>query len=109
MLNDFEDRRSFLRLARILDLKIINLDTNTEGKAKTHDISATGMGFITDTPLNREANLELLLYIPDNQEPVYAKGRVVWTNMIAPNTYRVGVSLDKVDFVDISRVLRIYT
>lgn len=109
MSNGFEDRRSFLRLARILDVKIINLDTNTEGKAKTHDISATGIGFITDTPLTTEANLELWLYIPDSQEPVYAKGRVVWTNMVAPNTYRVGVSLDKVDFIDISRVLRIDT
>jgi hypothetical protein len=67
------------------------------------------MGFITDTPLNREANLELWLYISDNQEPVYAKGRVVWTNMIVPNTYRVGVRLDKVDFINISRVLRIDT
>jgi len=109
MLNGFEDRRSFLRIARTLDVKIINLNTNTEGKAKTSDISATGIGFVTDTPLNTEANLELWLYIPDSQEPVYAKGRVVWTNMVAPNTYRVGVSLDKVDFIDLSRVLRMNT
>ncbi len=106
MPDGFEDRRSFLRLARILDVKIINLNTNKEAKAKTHDISASGIGFITDVPLNADASLELWLYIPDSDEPVYTTGKVVWTNMVAPDVYRVGISLDKIDFAGIARILR---
>jgi hypothetical protein len=102
-----EDRRNFLRFARILDIKIINIETNREAKAKTHDISANGIGFLTDIPLEQDASLELWLYIPDSDEPVYTTGRVIWTNMVAPNVYRVGVSLDKIDFAGISRILRV--
>lgn len=106
MPDDFEDRRSFMRLARVLDVKVVNLDANTETKGQTHDISADGIGFITDVDLSVEASLELWLYIPDSKEPLCTKGKVVWTKMVAPNAYRVGVHLEKVDFAGISRILR---
>jgi c-di-GMP-binding flagellar brake protein YcgR len=109
MPNDFGDRRNFLRLARILDVKIINLNTNKEARAQTHDISANGIGFITNVQFNTDTSLELWLYIPDSDEPVHTTGKVVWTKMVAPNVYRVGVNLDKIDFAGISRILRLNT
>ncbi len=101
-----EDRRSFMRLARFLHLKIVNRDTNTEAQAQTHDISANGIGFITDMQLKTDANLELWIYGQDASEPLYMTGKVVWTKMVAPNSYRAGVCLDKIDFAGISRILR---
>lgn len=98
-----------MRLARILDVRVINLDTNEESRVKTHDISASGIGFITDVPLNPGVSLELWLYIPDSNDPLYTTGKVVWTNMVSPSAYRVGVSLDKIDFTGISRILRVNT
>ncbi|MDD5155853.1 MAG: PilZ domain-containing protein [Candidatus Omnitrophica bacterium] len=95
-----------MRLARVLDVKVVDLDANKEAKGQTHDISADGIGFITDMSLDRDTNLELWLYIPDNAEPLYTKGKVVWAKMVDSNAYRVGVRLNKVDFAGISRILR---
>lgn len=107
MPQDFQDRRSFMRLARILDLKIVNLYTHKVTKGQTHDISGTGIGFITPAPLNIDTDVELWLYVPyNNSAPLSTRGKVVWTNIVASKLYRVGVSLDKINFSEISRILR---
>jgi hypothetical protein len=108
MPQDSQDRRSFMRLARILDLKIVNLYTHKVTKGQTHDISGIGIGFITPAPLNIDTDVELWAYVPySNREPLRTTGKVVWTNIVASKLYRVGVSLNKINFTELSRILRV--
>lgn len=101
------DKRSFVRFARIIPIRFKDCDKDEEGNGKTKDISAKGVGFVTDVALTSDVNLELWLYIPDNYEPLCAQGKVVWSSMIAPKTYRIGIDLTKVDFLGIARILKI--
>jgi hypothetical protein len=70
------------------------------------DISAKGIGLVANTELEAQVPLELWLEIPDKGDPFYARGKVIWSNMVTPDEYRVGVNLEKADLVGLSRVLR---
>jgi hypothetical protein len=102
----FEDKRIFERFSTRLPLKFLDLYSNKEGRGETLDISAKGIGLVANTELEAQVPLELWLEIPDKGDPFYARGKVIWSNMVTPDEYRVGVNLEKADLVGLSRVLR---
>jgi hypothetical protein len=103
----FSDKRIFERFAMRLPLRFLDPRSNTEGRARTQDISAKGMGLLSDVKLQPNTPLELWLEIPDHGEPLYTRGEVVWSKMVAPNEFRTGVNLEKADLMGLSRVLRV--
>jgi len=106
MYESIRERRRFVRFARILPVKFKDLDTQQEGKGQSHDISAKGIGFITDTPIPEKANIEIWLYVADNRNPISLRGKVTWSSAVGSNSYRIGVDLVEVDFLGIARALR---
>ena len=103
---NFEDRRIFARFPAKFPLKFLNLSSNAEGQAETYDVSAKGLGLISEERLHPNTPLEMWLNIPDRGEPLYTRGEVVWSNSLEPNKYRIGIELDKADLMGMSRVLR---
>ncbi len=103
---DFEDRRIFARFPANLSLKFLNLSNNAEGQAQTFDISAKGLGMVTEERLHPNTPLEMWLNIPDRGEPLYARGEVVWSNNYEQNRFRSGIELEKADLMGMARVLR---
>ncbi len=101
-----EDKRIFARLSADLPLRFLEPDANVEGEGNTRDISAKGIGFLANKELVPNTSLEMWLGIPDRGEPLYTRGRVIWSKMIKPNQYRTGVNLEKADLMGVSRVLR---
>jgi hypothetical protein len=102
-----EDRRLFERFNVNFPVKFVVLDSNKEGTGRIIDISASGGGLIvTAEQLHPPAALEMWLQIPDNKEPFYTTAKVVWSNMIESETYRVGVQFDQLDLLGLSRVLK---
>jgi hypothetical protein len=102
----FEDRRIFARFSTKFPLRFIDVQGNREGEAQALDISAKGIGIVTNTELVRNTSLEMWLRIPDKGEPLYARGEVVWSKPEGENAYHTGVSLEKADLMGLSRVLR---
>jgi hypothetical protein len=102
----FKDRRIFERVPVKRSLRFLAPRSNQAGLAQTQDISAQGIGLIAEKELLPRTPLEIWLYMPDKGESVYTTGRVVWSKMVEPNKYRAGINLEKVDFMDISSVLR---
>jgi len=103
---DFRDRRAFERIPVRLSLKFLDLQSNKEGSAQTRDISANGLGLFTEEQLPAYAPLEMWLKIPDKTEPLYTKGKVVWSKMDDYNRYRTGICLEKIDLMGLSSVLK---
>jgi hypothetical protein len=102
-----KERRIFERFEVDFPLKYIDLKYNREGTGRLINISAGGGGMIvTDQQLEYATPLEMQFYIPDIKEPLRAQGKVAWSTMVEPTVYRAGVEFDKVDFMDISRILR---
>ena len=104
-----DERRIFERFKVDFPIKFIRKDDNREGRGRMIDISASGGGLIiTAEELSPSVHLEMWLFIPDNHEPLYTNGRVIWTKKIKEDLYRAGVEFDKVDFMGVSRALRIF-
>lgn len=85
------ERRIFARINIKIPVKFLNPTNGREGKAETVDISANGVGFVTKEILSAQTPLEMWLVIPDNLEPLYTKGEVVWSKVLAgTDQQRVG-------------------
>lgn len=102
-----EDRRIFARFSARFPLRFLNMSLNKEGSAQTFDISAKGMGLITNEELPARTGLEMWLSLPDKKDPLYTRGEVVWSKSIGENEYRAGINLEKADLMGLSRILRV--
>ena len=105
--SESSDRRIFERMPVNLSLRFLDLRSYKEHLVQTHDVSAEGIGIVTSEAIPRYTPLEIWLQIPDKGEPLYTRGEVVWSKMIEPDRYRMGVSLEKADLMGVSRVFRI--
>ena len=103
---EMEDRRIFERFNARFPLRFLSLGENKEGQAVTQDISAKGIGFVTNEELIPHTPLEMWLQAPDKGEPIYARGEVVWSKMVEPTKYKAGVELEEAEFMSLSRILR---
>lgn len=107
--NGFSDgieRREFVRFPVGLHLKFRDPDTNEEKEVQMKDISAKGIGICTDKDLPRNAILEMWIEIPCDGQVRYNQGKVMWSEQVEPNKYRIGICLDKVDLIGVSLILR---
>lgn len=103
---EMQDRRIFARFPTEFPLRFLDMNRGREGQAQTQDISAKGIGLLTNEELSPHTPLEMWLEIPDKGEPLYARGEVAWSKSQGADEYRVGVNLERADFMGISRVLR---
>ncbi len=101
------ERRVFERFNVEFPVKFLDLNTNKEGGGKIINISADGGCLIlTAENLSSATPLEIQLFIPDNKDPLSANGKVIWSKMLRPEVFMVGVQFHKVDFMGIARALR---
>jgi len=102
-----KDKRLFERIAVRLPLRFLDLETNRVGRAEVCDFSANGLGLISNEPLLPNTSLGVWLEIPDQGSPFYSQGSVVWSNAIAEDKHRIGVSLENPQLMGLGRVLRL--
>lgn len=103
---DFSDKRVFERFTVNFPARFIDLRENKEGRAETCDVSAKGVGFLLNEELKPAASLEIWLDLPDKGEPLYTRGRVVWTTQIEPQLWRTGVNLERAELMGLARIFR---
>ena len=104
---EFEEKRAIKRIPTQLSLRFLVAHSNKESLAQIQDMSANGMGLLTEEELPRYTPLELQLEIPDKGELLCIKAEVVWSCMIEANRYRIGIRLQKMDLVDLLDFLRV--
>lgn len=101
-----EDRRIFERIDARFPVRFLDPSSGREGRADTVDISANGVGFVTPEALSVNTPLEMWLDIPDQNEPLYARGEVVWSRpYTASGKMRFGVQLEKAQLMGLARAL----
>jgi len=100
-----QDRRVFSRIPANISLRFRNRVSNEWGLAKTEDISARGIGIITEKSLLKSALLEIWLPIIKKGEKFYTRGKVAWAEEAPGHLYRAGILLEKVDLFGMSEVL----
>ena len=100
-----EDRRLFARVATEFPMRFLDSRSGAEGEARSVDISANGIGFITERRLPEKSELEMWLDIPDQHSPFYTRGVVAWSQDLDDNRQRVGMQLEKAEFMGLGRAL----
>ncbi|MDD4939508.1 MAG: PilZ domain-containing protein [Candidatus Omnitrophica bacterium] len=101
-----DDRRVFERIGTKLPVRFLDPISGKEGTADTTDISANGLGMVTNESLRTMTPLEMWLGIPDKHEPLYTRGQVVWSESLpSSGEYRIGIRLEKAELMGLARVL----
>jgi len=101
-----EDRRVFERFSVTLPVNLMDLDAEKELNANTCDISAKGVGILSQEYLKPGNRLKLWLNIKDGREPFYTKGTVMWAGQQEAGKYRAGISLERAELMGMSRIFR---
>jgi hypothetical protein len=101
-----EDRRIFERLPASIPLRYLDVQSGSEGEARTTDVSAKGIGLVSAGALKPRDTLEMWLKVADRDEPLYTRGEVVWSKAQGAQEYRAGISLERADLLGLSRALR---
>jgi hypothetical protein len=102
----YEDKRTFSRFAVNMPLRLLDLNSEKEAEAETVDISAKGVGMLSNQRLKPHSSLEMWLQVPESSQPYYTRGTVTWSEKAGDNQYRSGIELEKADLMGMSRVLR---
>ena len=100
------DKRIFARFPVNVPVRFIGEKENKEVVAETVDVSAKGVGIITEENLAPHSTVEAWLDVPDGAEPLYARAEVVWSKPLENGKYRCGLNLEKADLMGLSRILR---
>lgn len=102
---EIKNRRINERVPVKLSLRLSELSLNINSIAQVRDISTEGIGVLTAKELQTFSHLEMWLPIFHKDEPLYAKGEVVWSKMIEPDKYMAEVELKEVDPSGIMQVI----
>lgn len=100
------DRRIFARISAQFSLSYQDGSSSKNQTGVTYDMNANGIGFTTKNQPDPDAAVDIWVHLPDNADPFYAKGRVVWTGEDGPAQYRAGVQLEKIELMKMARLLR---
>ncbi len=103
---DFRDKRAFERVPADVSVRFRNRYSNEWGLARAEDLSAQGIGVVTEKSMLLHSSLEIWLPIADRGEFFYTRGEVAWSSPLGQSKYRVGISLMQPEFAGISEVLK---
>jgi hypothetical protein len=74
--------------------------------SQIHDISAYGLGTMVPLHLPIGTALDVVLMMPEKEDQVCLKGKIIWVKSIASGSYRVGIQFQEDHFNPIPYVLK---
>ncbi|MBL7132175.1 MAG: PilZ domain-containing protein [Candidatus Omnitrophica bacterium] len=107
---NYSDRRIFERIKARLPVRFIEGWENREIEGETIDFCAKGLGVETKQRVVSQVSntpVEIWLNIPDEHEPFYTRGWVVWSKLVESNKYRSGINLESAELMGLSRIFRV--
>jgi hypothetical protein len=102
---DLKDRRVFERFDLEFPLSCSAGDGDTDNCVRAHDISADGIGISSDNEFRPGEVLKASFRVPSINKELPMHGRVIWSRKLG-NRFRAGVSLDQIELMEVSAILR---
>ena len=106
------ERRKFPRLSLGANVKYSVVKINSsQDDVSMKNISAAGICIVADEDLEIGAILSLRVYLPDNDAPIYTKGRVIWKSEFkigygSKPSYDIGVEFLEIDDEDKDKIFQ---
>ena len=107
-----KERRRYSRLPGTLVEYFPSGKDNLKKSSFTENVSPVGICFLADENIAVDTSLNLKVHLPNSQEALMAKGKVIWTNASAflsiekANHYDVGVEITEIDEKDRKKIER---
>lgn len=104
------ERRKYARLDLALTVSYAVIDPAGQPvdprEALSTDISAGGLRLMTPTPLENGTTLDLNIFLAeDDENPISAKGEVVWQSKISNTSFETGVVIKNMPDADKKRFM----
>jgi hypothetical protein len=100
-----DDRRTFERFKLKLFLNGYYTNSIEKFPLHAHDISAEGMGIISDKKLPLGSLVSMSLQVPGINKELPAQGKVIWSEQLEDG-FRAGLALEQTGCMEVSTVLR---
>ncbi|MFA5410296.1 MAG: PilZ domain-containing protein [Candidatus Omnitrophota bacterium] len=104
---DFREKRHFPRFVVSIPLNYFDKASSEMSQAQTYDISVEGLSVVTDKKIAVDTPLDIFLEMVDNREKIYRRGKVVWSNTLDDEEYKMGIKIEEPHLKPIPLVLRI--
>jgi hypothetical protein len=101
----YEDRRTYERFQVEVPLDCSEGNSREEHSLCAHDISAEGLGVVSDTQFRPGAEVNMSLHLPGFDKELTAQGKVIWSER-AGDGFRVGITLEQTGLMEVSTILR---
>jgi hypothetical protein len=101
------EKKMYTRFELNLPLIGLDLKNRKEMRCSTYEISAGAIGAFSAQELSAGTDLEIWLCMPDNAEEIHTRGKVVRSEKITPEKYKIEIELDNADLKPMPLVLRI--
>ena len=102
----FTEKRTFPRFKITIPLIFFERIFNKSSSVQTHDIGTQGVSIVADEKLPSGSDLDMRIQMPDNNEKICVKGKVIWARAINSDKYRIGIKLKESILKPIPLVLR---
>ncbi len=99
-----KDRRIFDRFEVDFPTVVKEPKSEQSRSAQCCDVSAGGLGLITEEKLSMDKNLEISLGIPDGHAPFRGTGKVIWSEQVQENKWHSGFEFKTIDFMGLRRI-----
>ena len=104
--NGFQEKRVDVRFDVPIQVTYLDPDNDYVVQAQAKNISAKGLGLVTNKALIPGTILEVCLQMADNQEKIRRRCKVVWSNSLETGSIRLGVELEEPKLKPVPLVLR---
>lgn len=103
-----KDKRHWARAQKSFRIDVIIVDpSNQETPFKldplwTRDVGGNGLGLVTSVHCMVGAVMDLQFQLPNREEPIHTRGRVVWSKLEdgSNSKYRIGIAFDNINKAD---------
>ena len=97
-----QEKRKFVRLSALVDVIYNKRAATASEMSLTRNISQGGICLIAYDELNEQDVLDLKLYLPEDNTPIQAIGKVVWVKEFIIGSIEEGKRYDVgIEFMDI--------
>ncbi|MFC1631355.1 PilZ domain-containing protein [Candidatus Omnitrophota bacterium] len=100
-----KDRRIFERFDVDFSAKLKQAEIRKQSPANCFDVSATGIGVLTEEKLIPTPKLEVSVDIPDGYTPLRSGVRLIWTRKVREDKWRSGLEFKGISLMALRRVL----
>ena len=102
-----DERRLYQRQTARFPVKLKDTRQDYGANLFMRDVSAGGLRLTSKERFFLNDSLSIEIKLPDGQGPLILNGQVIWSKLVGPNTWDIGLGFYKIDFLKLNRLFKL--